>query len=45
MIEEVKEDIKLEKHQAGIGDVKKIENLLDKAKMLLKLYYQYLTLA
>jgi hypothetical protein len=45
MMEEVKEDFRLNKHQTGIGDVKKIENLLDQAKMLLKLHYQYLTLA
>jgi hypothetical protein len=45
MIEAVKEDIKLKKHQAGIQEVKQIEKIVDKAKMLLKLYYQYLTLA
>jgi hypothetical protein len=44
MMEDLKEDIKSKEHQAGILDLKKFENILNKAKMLLKVYYQYLTL-
>jgi hypothetical protein len=44
MMEDLKEDIKSKEHQAGILDLKKFESILNKAKMLLKVYYQYLTL-
>jgi hypothetical protein len=44
MMEDLKEYIKSKEHQAGILDLKKFENILNKAKMLLKVYYQYLTL-